>query len=205
MKIRVIGWTNYSDSRFENDGVTYAEFEAIANDIRENGYMFTGMHHQGYKYCVPVLNDGKKRTFSERGFGKVMARGHDVYTSGGYVDYAFNWGYSSDELKMPGKEREIPDGYVPDNPEDLYEEFEIEVSREDFDKARDEGVLSFNHDFKYRLMSGGDYLVVKCGPSVANYRISRYERRESHENPTREREKEIFVATVKVELTPKGE
>ena len=201
MKVRVIGWTNYSDPRFESDGVTYAEFEAIADDIRENGYMFTGMHHQGYKYCVPVLNDGRKRTFSERGFGKIMARGHDVYRSGGYVDYAFNWGYSAEELKMPGKEREIPDGYVPDNPEDLYEEFEIEVSEADFERARSDLALTFPHEKKYRRMSGGDYLVVKCGQSVANYRIARYERKESYENPSRDNEK--FVATVNLVLEMK--
>ncbi len=199
MKVRVVGWTHYGDSRFESDGITYAEMEAIVDDIKENGYMFTGMHHQGCKYCVPVLNDGKKRTFSERGFGKIMARGHDVFRSGGYVDYAFNWGYSDEELKMPGEEREIKEAFEPET--DLNEEFEIQVTKEQFDEIRASLKLTFSHEHKYRYMSCGDYLVVKCGQSVANYRIARYERLESYENLSRENER--LIATVNLVLEPK--
>ncbi|MBQ7761467.1 MAG: hypothetical protein IJ400_05360 [Clostridia bacterium] len=199
MKVRVVGWTHYGDSRFENDGITYAEMEAIVDDIKENGYMFTGMHHQGCKYCVPVLNDGKKRVFSERGFGKIMARGHDVFTSGGYVDYAFNWGYSDEELKMPGEEREIKEVFEPET--DLNEEFEFEATEEQFNTAQSTLTLEFPNEHKYRYMSGGDDLTMKCGDRVAKYHIAKYTRVERHENLSRENE--IFISTVKLILEEK--
>lgn len=85
MKLKVIGWTCYDDPDVERGYCGWAAINAIMDEIREKGYIFTGCHHQEYPRCAPVLNDGKKRLMTQRGWGRLMA---DVYECKGVFDYS---------------------------------------------------------------------------------------------------------------------
>ena len=77
MKYKVIGWTYYDDNEILYSGNTigFAERNAIIDEIRKHRYLFSGWHHQeSWEGVVPVLNDGKKRCYSQRGWGGVMAK-----------------------------------------------------------------------------------------------------------------------------------
>ncbi len=108
MKLRVIGWTNYDNMRFEEGRDTFASHEAIIDDMRAHGYDFSGWHHQEADYGMPVLNDGKVRRYSQRGWGGLMADVYDVNDEPyAYARYAFSPGRHNEAVKMPTKERDI--------------------------------------------------------------------------------------------------
>lgn len=88
MKYKVIGWTSY-DSRHQSGEITYASQQAIIDDIREHNYKFTGWHHQESINCVPILNDGKVRRYSQRSWGAVMAKAYGYNKPMDYAKFAF--------------------------------------------------------------------------------------------------------------------
>ena len=92
MKYRVVGWTDYeSDEVPETHGcIGFAERNAIIDEIRKNGYLFSGWEHQESWDCVPILNDGKKRTFSQRGWGGLMAEAYGHLGSYDYAAFTFH-------------------------------------------------------------------------------------------------------------------
>ena len=105
MKYRVVGWADYSDPDIEDEDVSEAALQAIIEDIRANGYCFSGWDHQESFGCAPVLNDGKRRTFSQRGFGGVMAMAHGNLSRMGYSEYAFHFG--EDDIRVFECNREV--------------------------------------------------------------------------------------------------
>ena len=124
MKYRVIGYTDYDWPDFADGENSDAAIEAIIEDIKKHGYCFSGYAHQEYDNCVPVLNDGLARRFSQRGWGGVMARANGFT---GYMDYssfAFSFGY--EEEKTPPLSRYI----TPDEVEDIVsaDSFSVELS-----------------------------------------------------------------------------
>ena len=93
MKYRVVGWTYYDNSEIFNSGNTigFAERNAIIDEIRKHKYLFTGWHHQeSCEGVVPILNDGKKRCFSQRGWGGVMAEAYECMGNYDYASFSFH-------------------------------------------------------------------------------------------------------------------
>ena len=88
MKYEVIGWVNY-DAELPIGELSDAACQAIIDDIREHHYLFNGNDHHWRDFCTPVLNDGKKRVFSQRSWGGIMAEAHGRFGPMDYADYAF--------------------------------------------------------------------------------------------------------------------
>ena len=89
MKLRVVGWTDYDYFEFKEGENTWAVRMALVDDIKKNGYLFSGWDHQECGGCAPVFNDGKMRRFSQRGFGDIMAEAHGETGYMAYAQYAF--------------------------------------------------------------------------------------------------------------------
>ena len=58
-----LGWTHYDDESVPEKGgcLGFAERNAIIDDIRAHGYLFSGWDHQESWDCVPILNDGERK------------------------------------------------------------------------------------------------------------------------------------------------
>lgn len=170
MKYRVIGWTDYENEAIPEGEYSIAKEYAIVEDIRKYDYVFTGMHHENHPYCAPVLNTGEKILLSQRGFGDTMsiARG-----DGSYVDYAYDW-----EMDPEDKGFTFPEGDrcidVVDKREkvcDLWEEYEMEVSREQFDDAGKNFILVILPDPVYNFLDAGDHLTLICEKDRQRYLV----------------------------------
>jgi len=136
MKYRIIGWTDYDNSRVHFKEQTIAKRNVVIDEIRKNGYTFTGEEFQECDGCVPVFNDGTKLYCSRRGWGGIMAEAHGY--NGNPYDYAlFTDLYPGDENIRP------TDGYDSEQfkkPEDLVESITIEVENaelfSDFERGK---------------------------------------------------------------------
>ncbi len=128
MKLKVIGWVNSDCIDFPSGDFDYASTAAIIDDIRLNGYEFTGWHHHAYPLCTPVLNDGKIRHCSRETWGALMAEAKGYV---GYMDYAIYKFYMAEDpfeedenIIMPSEERNLEEKEITVE-ENLNEEFEI--------------------------------------------------------------------------------
>jgi len=86
-KLKVIGWTRYSDKYrdcSENPDAKYAEI-IVLNELRKRKFKFGGNYHQYGEYGCPVLSDGSIFLASMRHWGGMMA----TLYGGWYVDYAW--------------------------------------------------------------------------------------------------------------------
>ena len=173
MKYRVVGWVSYDDPCVEARYASPAAIAAIIDDIRDNGYLFSGHDHGAYPDCAPVLNDGKKRLFSERGFGALMAEAHGDYSRMGYSSYAFGHFGEEDGAVMPDIPF-FPDEFVPE--EDLSEEISVEATAEDR-AAADGGRLTLRDAEVLRFLDAGDTLTLLLPEGRAAYLVTGVERR----------------------------
>ena len=136
MKYKVIGWTWYDNSEipFSNNTIGFAERNAIIDEIKKHKYLFSGWHHQEeWNNCVPILNDGKKRGFSQRGWGGLMAEAYGEMGDYDYISYTYSESIRTNYLKFPKKEFDVED-FVSSPLEN--EHFNIEVKKELFDIAK---------------------------------------------------------------------
>ena len=177
MKYRVVGWTDPTDEYVEYEEPSEGATNAIIDDIRANGYLFTGMDHQGCANCVPVLNDGKMRIYSDREFGDLMAEAHN---GGSYLEFAFGF---YDELEggntPPDKKHFYIENFIP---EDISENFELEVSARELKRARTEKEIRIDDDEALRYIDKGDYVSIKCGEVSEKYKVlSAYRRKDLSE------------------------
>ena len=173
MKYRVVGWVSYDDPDVEARYASPAAIAAIIDDIRDNGYLFSGHDHGAYPDCAPVLNDGKKRLFSERGFGALMAEAHGDYSRMGYSSYAFGHFREADGAVMPDIPF-FPDEFVPE--EDLNEEISVEATAKDR-AAADGGRLTLRDAEALRFLDAGDTLTLLLPEGRASYLVTEVERR----------------------------
>lgn len=156
MKWKVVGWTYYENYLVEDEESSDAVVYAIIDEIKKNGYLFSGYDHQERLYCVPVMNDGKKRTFSQRTFGNIMAIAHG-YT--GRYDYSlFSFGIKEEACVIPddGFDEE---SFVPEK--DMNEEFVLNYSDISFveeDGKKKIKILDFE---SLRYLDKGDTLIIK--------------------------------------------
>jgi hypothetical protein len=166
MKYRVVGWTSYDDESVEESGnsIGFAERNAIIDDIKNNGYLFSGYDHQEMWDCAPVLNDGKKRCFSQRGWGGVMAEAHGYF---GAYDYSlFTFGVNEEYAKRP-KNYFFADSFTPE--ENLAEHFEIEVDESIFALAKTRNPFFLPDLDALRFIDAGDTLTLYCGEESLHF------------------------------------
>ncbi|MCD8372811.1 MAG: hypothetical protein LUD27_05885 [Clostridia bacterium] len=166
MKYRVVGWTSYDDYSVKDGDLTYAAYTTIIDEIRSEKLFFSGYDHQERSYCVPVLNDGKKRIFSQRSWGGLMAEAYGYY---GRFDYSL-FSYPS----AVGKGAKIPEGqgvpvwFVPEK--DLSEEITVNVGEEKFAEA-ESGRIKIAEEGRLRYVDKGDTLTLVCGDMAASYKV----------------------------------
>ena len=101
MKREVIGWIDYENYAVEDGVIDDTAVEAVIEDIRSHGYMFTGYHHQEHYNCVPVLDDGLARRFSRRSFAAGMARAHGYTEPMDYVRFMEDFSIREKALRFP--------------------------------------------------------------------------------------------------------
>lgn len=100
--MKIIGWTEWDDPNHKEmfrDGGSYkAEdvdeaIKVISEELRKNGYKFSGIYHQNGDFGVPIFDNGEVFQCSQRMWGSIMAKAYpnEVHNSDGYgyVDWAW--------------------------------------------------------------------------------------------------------------------
>ena len=172
MKYKVIGWTNYDNYHipFAKTDNGYAERNAIIDDIKKHGYLFSGWHHQeSFENCVPILNDGKKRGFSQRGWGGLMAEAYGRMGDMDYAVYTFRESIKKEALCFP-KNAYNADCFVSETLEN--ETFEVEVSEELFEIARKENPFYLEDIDELRFLDINDTLILHCSDQVLRFFVA---------------------------------
>ena len=179
MKYKVVGWASYDDMSIEDSGNTigFAERHAVIDDIKANGYLFSGYDHQEMCDCAPVLNDGKRRCFSQRGWGGVMAEAHGYF--GAYDSSLFAFGINEEYAKRP-KNYFFADSFTPE--ENLAEHFEIEVDESIFALAKTHNPFFLPDLDALRFIDAGDTLTLYCGEESLHFEAITDIDRESSED-----------------------
>lgn len=167
MKYRVVGWTEYDDTSVDEADCSEAAYQAILADIREHGYDFSGWDHQESINGAPVLNDGCKRLFSQRGFGGLMAEAHGNRSRMGYSIYAFRYN-PEDVWVMPPIERSFDFDFVPE--EDLNETITATVDDEALAAAAT-GKVTLPNLPELTYLDEGDTLVLTAPAGSASFLV----------------------------------
>ena len=144
MKYKVIGWTYYEDYNIPESSKTigFSERNAIIDEIKKHKYLFSGYDHQeSFDNCVPILNDGKKRIFSQRGWGGVMAEAYGYMNDYDYVNFTFYDSISS-KAKSYSCDEFNYDEFVPEIIEN--EEYSINVCEKIFSTAKNNYTFYFD-------------------------------------------------------------
>lgn len=158
MKLKVIGWTFYDDDKYPDGEVDEASYQAILDDIKRNGYVFTGWHHQEIDKCAPVLNDGCIRRFTQRAWGRIMADALDKKEPYAYSFFAFYTPFDGDmKIKIPEQgvnEEEI----VPE--EDVFEEYIIEADEKLLGEALENDEICLPEDNEKGCIRKNDIMIL---------------------------------------------
>lgn len=186
MKLRVVDWVDYDDDYPDGDIGSWAARNAIIDDIRAHGYLFSGWAHQEGAYCTPLLNDGKIYRYSQRGWGDVMAEAHGETDGMSYCNYAF---------MMDSKFETRPDFdplFDDEFETDLAETFRVQLSPAAFESARNERKITFADFETLRYIDKGDSIELTSGDESAKYLVADVCRTCNR----RENEQPEFVLTV---------
>lgn len=174
MKLRVVGWTDYSNTRDIPEGEkTWSARNAIIDDIKKNGYLFSGECHQEGSNCAPILNDGKLYRYSQRGWGDIMAEAHGDCESMSYSLYAFGYRIKREQEIRPtiGYNRWE---FTPET--DLNEKFTVSADKSVFDSAEKDGRIKLDDLLELRYIDKGDTLKLICENEKAEYKIEDVDR-----------------------------
>ena len=162
MKYKVIGWTYYEDDAvLDKEGtIGFAERNAIIDEIRKHKYLFSGWHHQESWYgVVPILNDGKKRCFSQRGWGSVMAEAYGYMGDYDYSSFTFYQSIDDKNLRFAPDDFDLDD-FVPENIEN--EDFKVEVSEALFEIAKTSNPFYLEDIDELRYLEANDTITLTC-------------------------------------------
>lgn len=176
MKYKVIGWTYYEDYDipFSDDTIGFAERHAIVDEIKKHGYLFSGWDHQeSWLNCVPVLNDGKKRGFSQRGWGGVMAEANDEFGDYDYSIYTFHQSIKKSACRYP-KTGFSPDDFVSEPLEN--EHFDVDVSPELFQIAQKRNPFYLEDEPSLRFLDTNDTLTLHCNGQTLTFLVGDVDR-----------------------------
>ncbi len=171
MKYRVVGWATYDDLSLEDGEITEEVCQAVIDNIKENGYLFTGWNHQESLDCAPVLNDGKIRRFSQRTFGGLMARAHGYY---GDMDYAkFMFGMNYEDCVFP-RDYFAFDEFVPEIGETR--DYFYETDEKTFLEAKKNLAIKIPNEEAFRYIHPLDAFILTCGEKREVYMVKTVKR-----------------------------
>lgn len=187
MKLKVVGWAWY-DTRLEEGEDSWAARSAIVDDIKAHGYMFSGFAHQEGDNCAPVLNDGKIRRYSQRGWGDIMAEAHGYTGRMDYARFAFMLDDDDAEKEIRPTEEFDETAFTPQT--DLNERFELEVAQDIFDEAQSHGEIKLCDLPQLRYLDVGDTMALRCGKSMAEFLVEDVDR---HKDLTEDERLELLV------------
>lgn len=174
MKYRVVGWASYDDPDIEDaEYNSSSAVMAIIDDIKAHGYDFTGYEHQECFDCAPVLNDGKRRTFSQRGWGGIMARAHGYFGAYDYSSYTFSMGDFS-KSKTPERRGFNPDRFIPET--DLAETFTVEIPLHELLMMEFSDRITLVGTDAIRYLDCGDTLILTSGEEKMTFTVKGLER-----------------------------
>ena len=168
MKLRVIGWTYYDDDLPQGENC-WAARNAIVDEIKKHGYLFSGASHQEGYYCAPVCNDGKIYRFSQRSWGSIMAEAHGYTKRMDYVKFAFAKSIDFDTEIHP-KKRYDDDMIISEG--NLNEQFELEVTQKVLASAQHSHEIRLDNLPTLRYLGAGDTLVLTCGQQSTEYTVT---------------------------------
>lgn len=175
MKLKVIGWVWYEDNAYPGGERDYAAYNAVVDDVRERGYCFTGYHHQEEFDCAPVLNDGKVRRFSQRGWGGLMADVKGLRGRYAYSVYAFSSPFNEDDDFVMPKGRDVDESLIL-SPEELVDEYRVKIRIDSLQRVRESGKLRLPDREEYRFTAEGDVIVFLNRGGEYRYRITHMEK-----------------------------
>lgn len=176
MKYKVIGWTWYEDYSipFSDKRIGFAERNAIIDEIKKHKYLFTGWDHQeSWDNCVPVLNDGKKRGFSQRGWGGVMAEAYERMGDYDYANFTFHGSLKESGKKSCSKEFQ-PEHFVSEPL--LNEHFNVNVSEELFEIAKTKNPFYLEDLDELRFIDTNDTITVNCNGESLTFLVDDIDR-----------------------------
>ena len=170
MKLRVVGWVSYYDD-YPEKKAGWAARNAIIDDIKKNGYLFSGKSHQEDDNCIPVLNDGYAYSFSQRGWGGIMAEAHGHFEQKAYARYAFDIDREHGVIPTLDFDEE---NFVAE--EDLNEKFTLSVDKSVFDAAKNEGKINLDDLPELRYIDIDDILELLSEGESAVYAVDDVDR-----------------------------
>ena len=175
MKYKVIGWTYYDNEEIlsSNKTIGFAERNAIIDEIKKNKYLFTGYDHQEEYNTVPVLNDGRARLFSQRGFGGLMAEAYNKMNDYDYALYTFNESIDERYKKYPLNTFNEENNKI-ENVEN--ETFEIEINEDLFNIAKNKNPFYLEDLSCLRYIDEDDTLILKCKDESLTFLIKDIDR-----------------------------
>ena len=187
MKYKVIGWTYYDDDivlDYTGDD-SFAQRNAIIDNIRKHKYTFSGWHHQeSYENCVPILNDGRKRIYSQRGWGGIMAEAYGKMGDYDYASFTFKQSIDEENLKFPRTNYSLnPDEYLENKIEN--ESFKVTVSKELFELAKTQNPFYLEDENKLKYIDINDTLTIKCGKEELTFLVDDIGRNKKEVNFTK--------------------
>ena len=182
MKYRVIGWTNYDDESVPDKAgcLGFAERHAIIDDIRAHGYLFSGWDHQEMWDCTPILNDGKKRCYSQRSWGGIMAEAYECTGDYDYARFTFSESLDREKCVYP-KNSNYPRATTPEA--DLSEHFILSVEEELFTLAETSNPFFLEDLKELRYIDAGDTLTLVSGDKRATYFVTDIDRNRNTARP----------------------
>lgn len=166
MRYKVIGWTFSENYDIKNAPLTFAARHAIIDEIKAHGYLFSGYDHQEAWYGCPVLNDGKKRMCSQRGFAGIMAEAHgetDLYS---YSKYMF--GIKKEAIIAP---KSGVDMQAFSKKADLCENFSLNIPEEQYNRVLSENVIILEDLPTLRYIDAGDTLTLAYGSDTTFFEV----------------------------------
>ena len=176
MKYKVIGWTYYDNYSipFSDNRIGFAERNAIIDDIKKHKYLFSGWDHQeSWDNCVPVLNDGKKRGFSQRGWGGVMAEAYGKMGDYDYSIYSF-YGSVKNISKKSCSIDFSPKDFVSEPL--LNEHFDVTISEELFEIAKKKNPFYLDDLAELRFIDTNDTITLHCNGETLNFLVDDIDR-----------------------------
>lgn len=156
MKYEVIGWTEGYRNTYPDHGSKTASVDnAIAKEIRKNGYLFAGDEHE--EYC-PVLNDGTKVCYSWREWGRIMALAYNWEGKMTYMNAYMSMCIDPKKRKYP--EWEFPKDYLISPKDKLTEVIPMHLSDDMFEAIKNghKTIEIRLFDNKRKCIDYGDYL-----------------------------------------------
>lgn len=171
MKYKVVGWTFSDNYDIENAPLSFAARHAIVDAIRENNYLFSGFDHQEAWYGCPVLNDGKKRACSQRGFAGIMAEAHGETELYAYSKYMFA---IKEEAKI--KPKAIINKQEIVTLSSLRETYTLEVSEKVYLTVLKESFILLQDLAELRYIDSSDFIIIKNDDKVTTFEVLRVNR-----------------------------